>query len=123
MKSPSSGIEFDARDLPSSDLRPDPSWGIPQPDGKLRHGHKALSGTGAKGMGHVAGCNIVPHMGTHQIRPVVFWAEPHCPGQETAGSAGRVGEPTTSDSPKESIICLCLCPERSGRAADEKHGA
>ena len=44
MKSPGSGIEPDTRDLPSSDPRPDPSWGIPQLTGKLRYGHKALSG-------------------------------------------------------------------------------
>jgi hypothetical protein len=34
-----------------------------------------------------------------------------------------VGRPTRIDSPKESIHHICLCPERSGRAADEKQGA
>jgi hypothetical protein len=72
MKSPGSGIEPDTRDLPSSDPRPDPSWGISQLAGKLRYGHKALSGIRARGIGHVADCNIVPAMVTHQVGTVVF---------------------------------------------------
>ena len=72
MKSPGSGIEPDTRDLPSSDPLPDPSRGIPQLAGELRYSHKALSGIRARGIGHVADCNIVPLVVTHQIRTVVF---------------------------------------------------
>ena len=65
MKSPGSGIELDAWDLPRSDARPDASGGIPKLSGELRYGHKALSGIRASAIGHVADCNIVPPVGTH----------------------------------------------------------
>ena len=72
MKPPGSGIEPDTRDLPSSDPLPDPSGGIPQLAGELRYGHKALSGIRARGIGHVADCNIVSAVGIHQFQSVVF---------------------------------------------------
>jgi hypothetical protein len=72
MKSPGSGIEPDARNLPSSDPLPDPSRGIPQLAGELRYGHKALGGIPVGDIGFVVDCNIVTALGAHQIRTALF---------------------------------------------------
>ena len=45
-----------------------------------------------------------------------FFLREHFQGGRDAGSAGRVGEPETPDSPKESYQLTVSFPKRSGRA-------